>query len=43
MTELVNEHVALTDYHFKAQARHFWDVLDTLQDIRQGARDRARN
>jgi RimJ/RimL family protein N-acetyltransferase len=41
VTELVNEHVALTDYHFKAQARHFWIVLAMLQHMRQGSKDRA--
>jgi GNAT superfamily N-acetyltransferase len=41
VTEMVNERVALTDYHFKAQARHFWGVLAMLQDKRQGAKDRT--
>lgn len=39
VTELLNEQVALTDYHLKAQARHFWDALALLQEIRQGVRD----
>lgn len=46
VTELVDEQVALTDYHLKAQARQFWSVLSVLQDIRQGvreARERARS
>ncbi len=46
VTELVDEQVALTDYHLKSQARQFWSVLSVLQDIRQGvreARDRARS
>lgn len=38
MTELFNEQVALTDYHLKAQVRHFWDALALLQEIRQGVR-----
>ena len=45
MTELINEQVALTDYHLKAQVRHFWDALALLQEIRQGvrkSRDQAR-
>lgn len=41
VTELVNEHVALTDYHFKAQARHFWSVLSMLQHVRQGSKNRV--
>lgn len=39
VTELVNQQVAITDYHLKAQARQFWDVLERLQDIRRGVRD----
>lgn len=45
VTELVNQQVALTDYHLKAQAKQFWNLLAALQDIRQGvreARERAR-
>jgi RimJ/RimL family protein N-acetyltransferase len=38
VTELFNEQVALTDYHLKAQVRHFWDALALLQEIRQGVR-----
>jgi RimJ/RimL family protein N-acetyltransferase len=38
MTELFNQQVALTDYHLKAQVRHFWDALALLQEIRQGVR-----
>ena len=39
MTEIVEEHVAQADYHFKAQAMQFRDFLATLQEIRQGVRD----
>lgn len=39
VTELLNEHVALGDYHLKAQAKQFWSALGLLQDIRQGVRD----
>ncbi len=35
--ELFNEQMAITDYHLKAQARRFWDVLAYLQDARRGA------
>jgi RimJ/RimL family protein N-acetyltransferase len=38
VTELFNEQVALTDYHVKAQVRHFWEALAMLQEIRQGVR-----
>lgn len=36
VTELVREQIALTDYHLKAQVRHFRDVLARLQDLRRG-------
>ena len=39
VTELFNEQVALTNYHLKAQAKHFWDALALLQEIRQGVRE----
>ncbi|MCV0441211.1 MAG: GNAT family N-acetyltransferase [Hydrogenophaga sp.] len=39
VTELVNERVAITDYHLKAQARQFWGILAMLQEIRQGVRE----
>jgi RimJ/RimL family protein N-acetyltransferase len=45
VTEIVNEQVAITDYHLKAQAKQFWGFLAVLQEIRQGvreARERAR-
>ena len=35
MTELVDQHMAITDYHLKAQARQFWGLLARLQDRRQ--------
>ncbi len=39
VTELVNQQVAITDYHLKAQAKQFWSVLGLLQEIRQGVRE----
>lgn len=43
MSEIIDENVALTDYHLKQQAHHFWNVLGFLQRLRQGVRDaRAR-
>jgi GNAT superfamily N-acetyltransferase len=39
VTELINEQLALTNYQLKAQAKHFWDALALLQEIRQGVRD----
>ena len=44
VSELVDEQLARTDYHVKAQARQFWQFLGTLQDIRRGvqqAREQA--
>lgn len=35
VTELMDQHMALTDYHLKAQARQFWGLLARLQDRRQ--------
>ena len=40
VTEMVDQQMALTDYHLKSQVRQFWRVLDQLQAIRQGARER---
>jgi RimJ/RimL family protein N-acetyltransferase len=37
-TELINEQLAQADYQLKAQAKHFWDALAMLQEIRQGVR-----
>lgn len=43
MSEIFDENMALTDYHLKQQASHFWNVLGFLQRLRQGVRDaRAR-
>ena len=39
VSELVDEQIARTDYHVKAQARQFWQFLGTLQDVRQGVQD----
>lgn len=39
VTELVNEQMALTNYHLKVQARQFWDGLALLMEIRQGVRE----
>lgn len=39
VTEIINEQLALTNYHFKAKTRHFWSALTLLQDIRQGGRE----
>ncbi|WP_372657740.1 N-acetyltransferase family protein [Hydrogenophaga sp.] len=39
MTEMVNEQLAITDYHLKSQAKQFWGVLALLQELRQGVRD----
>ena len=39
VTEMVNEQMALTNYHLKVQARQFWDGLALLMEIRQGVRE----
>lgn len=39
VTEMVNERMAITDYHLKAQAKQFWGFLSVLQEIRQGVRE----
>ncbi len=39
VTEMVAEQIAQTDYQFKTQAKHFWDLLGGLQSVRQGVRD----
>ncbi|HEX5739519.1 MAG TPA: GNAT family N-acetyltransferase, partial [Hydrogenophaga sp.] len=35
MTEIVNQHMAFTDYHLKAQAKQFWGLLSRLQNRRE--------
>jgi len=35
MTEMVEEQMAQTDYHFKVQAKKFRDFVATLQDARR--------
>lgn len=35
VTAILNEQVALTDYHLKAQAKQFWSALRRLQALRQ--------
>lgn len=39
MAEIVQEHVARTDYHWKAQARQFRALLEGLQEVRRGVQD----
>ncbi len=44
MTEMVEERIAQTDYLLKVQARQFWHVLTTMQEVRrdvQDARDKS--
>lgn len=36
VTELVHQHLGLTDYHLKAQAHQFRSFLAGLQEVRQG-------
>jgi RimJ/RimL family protein N-acetyltransferase len=39
MTELVEEQLAEADYRIKRQAMQFWDLLASLQEVRQGVRE----
>lgn len=39
VTEMVEEQFAQTDYRLKVQAKQFWDLLATIQEVRQGVRD----
>ena len=38
MTEMLEEHMAQTDYRLKVQARQFWNFLALLQEVRRGVR-----
>jgi GNAT superfamily N-acetyltransferase len=43
VTEMLEEHIAQTDYRLKAQAKQFWSFLAILQEVRRsvrGSRDR---
>jgi hypothetical protein len=42
MSELLDERMAQTDYHLKAQAKGFWDFLMGVQAVRQRVRDARR-
>ncbi len=39
MTEIIDEQMAQTNYHLKVQAKQFWSLLATLQEVRQGVRE----
>lgn len=39
VAEMIEEGFAETDYRLKVQARHFWEFLKGVQDVRQGVRD----
>lgn len=39
VSELIDEHLALTNYQLKVQAKYFWDALALMQEIRRGVRD----
>lgn len=41
VTEMVNQHMAFTDYHLKAQAKQFWGLLSRLQNRREGEQAKA--
>lgn len=35
LVELMEDHMAETDYELKVQAKHFWDFLGDIQEVRQ--------
>ena len=39
MTEMALEQIAQTDYRLKVQAKQFWDLLATVQEVRRGVRE----
>ncbi len=39
MSALVQEQLGLTDYRLKAQAKQFWDLLASVQEVRRGVQD----
>ena len=39
VNQLVNEHMSEVDYQWKAKAKQFREILQVLQEIRQGVRD----
>lgn len=41
MTEIMEEHLAQANYHFKAQAKQFWDTYSRIQQIWVPVRQRA--
>jgi RimJ/RimL family protein N-acetyltransferase len=36
VTEIMEEQLAQTDYHFKVQAKQFWEFLGQIQSVRRG-------
>jgi GNAT superfamily N-acetyltransferase len=39
MAEIVEEHIAQTDYRIKEQAKQFWDFLAQVQEVRRGVQE----
>ena len=39
VTEMVDEQLAELDYHLKVQAKHFWDALRQVQEVRRGVQE----
>ncbi|ROR16335.1 acetyltransferase (GNAT) family protein [Comamonas sp. BIGb0124] len=39
LAQILHEQYAEADYKLKKQARHFWDLLGLMQDVRTGVRD----
>ena len=39
LAQILHEQYAEADYKLKKQARHFWDLLGLMQDVRTSVRD----
>lgn len=39
VSEILEEKLAQTDYRLKVQAKHFWDFISGLQEVRRGVRE----
>lgn len=39
VTEMIEEQLAQTNYRLKVQAKQFWDLLASLQEVRRGVRE----
>ena len=39
VTQMVEQHYAELDYRLKVQAKHFWDALKQVQEVRRGVQE----